>query len=378
MIIDTDAHVEEHPAMFARLAEDPAWAALAPRVVEGPDRAYWWIGARLVPNPHGWGAMTAGTPHRPAATEDPTRRSHVGSQLLTDPAARLQEMDAEGIDLSVVFPTLFLLYPLAPDPGLATALCQAYNDWMAETLAPFAQRLKWVATLPHHDPEAAVAALERAVAQGAVGVQILGTAGETAWDHPMWEPLWAAAERAAMPICVHVGWSQPSLTQLASNIYTSIVGPFVLPLMTALTSFIGGRILDRHPRLKVGFFEGGVEWAPFWLDRLARFYRQPPGGMDRRLLPDRHPLEYVRDGNVVFSCELDEARIAMAAEAIGNDAIVYASDLPHSHRVFDAIGQFRARTDLDEETKAKILSHNGLRFYGARLGVSVAEGGSAG
>jgi len=79
-------------------------------------------------------------------------------------------------------------------------------------------------------------------------------------------------------------------------------------------------------------------------------------------LPARNPREYVADGRVFFSCELDEARIAMVSDAIGDDCILYSSDLPHAHRVFDAIALFRARKDVPEATKAKILA-NGARFF---------------
>ena len=53
----------------------------------------------------------------------------------------------------------------------------------------------------------------------------------------------------------------------------------------------------------------------------------------------------------------------MVADAIGDDCILYSSDLPHAHRVFDAIALFRDRRDIAEETKAKILG-NGTRFFG--------------
>ena len=110
--------------------------------------------------------------------------------------------------------------------------------------------------------------------------------------------------------------------------------------------------------------EAGVEWVPYWLDRMERFYKQPPGGAKKSDLPARNPREYVAAGRVCFSCELDEARIGMVAEAIGHDCILYSSDLPHAHRVFDAIALFRGRRDVPETTKAKILA-NGARFFAA-------------
>lgn len=48
---------------------------------------------------------------------------------------------------------------------------------------------------------------------------------------------------------------------------------------------------------------------------------------------------------------------------IGDDCILYASDLPHAHRVFNAIKIFRERKDIKESTKTKILEENGPRFF---------------
>jgi hypothetical protein len=95
---------------------------------------------------------------------------------------------------------------------------------------------------------------------------------------------------------------------------------------------------------------------------MERFYRQPPGGSKKSDLPARNPREYVQAGRVFFSCELDEARIGPVSQAIGDDCILYSSDLPHAHRVFDAIKVFRGRKDVEEPTKAKILA-NGARFF---------------
>jgi len=145
-------------------------------------------------------------------------------------------------------------------------------------------------------------------------------------------------------------------------VYEAMITPFVLPIFMGFSSIIASGVLERFPSLKVGFFEAGVEWVPYWLDRMERFYRQPPGGSKKADLPVRNPVEYVRQGRLYFSCELDEKRIAMVSEAIGDDCILYSSDLPHAHRVFDALELFRKRTDVAEATKRKILS-NGRRFF---------------
>ena len=113
-VFDTDAHVEECEETFAALQNRPEFAGAAPRVVEGERRAFWLIEGRTFPRLSGNGVHTFGSPHvkRAAGHVDAERRARIESQELRDPAARLQDMDAEGIDVSVLFPTLFLVWQL--------------------------------------------------------------------------------------------------------------------------------------------------------------------------------------------------------------------------------------------------------------------------
>ncbi len=101
----------------------------------------------------------------------------------------------------------------------------------------------------------------------------------------------------------------PGDQQLYDNVDETMITPFALPIFMGFSSILIGGVLERFPRLKAGFFEAGVEWVPYWLDRMERCYRQPPGGSKKSDLPARNPREYVQAGRVFFSCELDEARI---------------------------------------------------------------------
>jgi predicted TIM-barrel fold metal-dependent hydrolase len=359
-IFDTDAHVEESEETFASIKAMEG----APRVIEGEKRAFWLIEGRTFPRLSGNGVHTFGSPHlkRASGHVDPERRARVESQELRDPRARMQDMDHEGIEVSVVFPTLFLVWPLADSPALVRALCRSYNEWIAAKCAATGGRIRWVATLPLPDVEGTVEEVRRAKKLGACGVMTLGTAGHMKLDDRRLDPFYKECEQQGLPVCVHVGWSFPPISDLYDNVYETMITPFVLPIFMGFSSVLIGGVLERFPKLKVGFFEAGVEWVPYWLDRMERFYKQPPGGSKKSDLPARNPREYVAEGRVYFSCELDEARIAMVSEAIGDDCIVYSSDLPHAHRVFDAIELFRNRKDIVEGTKAKILA-NGARFF---------------
>src|SRR5207237_5240685 len=79
-----------------------------------------------------------------------------------DPQARLRDMDSEGIDLAVLFPSVAFYLPETSDPALTAALCRAYNDWLADYCRAAPSRLFGVAMLPLADIDASIHELERA------------------------------------------------------------------------------------------------------------------------------------------------------------------------------------------------------------------------
>ncbi len=365
MIFDSDAHVEESSQTFASLEASEEFVKAIPRITEGSKRAFWLIEGKVFPKLTGKGVFTFGTPHGPSEGDqsDKARKTSRRSQELTDPKARLHTMDEEGIDISVIFPTLFLTYPIGEDPAFRRALCRSYNTWMARKCKDSQGRLRWVATLPLPDISASVEELDYARELGACGFLTLGTAGDMLLDDPRMDPLYRVAEKYGIPVCVHVGWAYPPLTALYDNVFRSQTSAFVLPIFMAFVSILAGGVLDRFPKLKVGFFEAGVEWVPYWVDKLERLHRQPPGGLLKKDLPARYAHEYIQEGRVYFSCELNEKRISEVVRDIGDECILYASDIPHAHRVFDAVRLFRKRTDIAESTKERILGKNGERFF---------------
>ena len=90
-----------------------------------------------------------------------------------DPASNLRDMDREGIDVSVLFPTigLYIMWRDDIDPELSAAICRAYNTWLADYCDHDRKRLYGVMLLPLQDPARAVAELKHAREKlGLVGI----------------------------------------------------------------------------------------------------------------------------------------------------------------------------------------------------------------
>src|SRR2546425_7295575 len=137
VVVDADAHVEEHELTFSDKYLDPAFRTHRPQVVATDGLAYWMIEEQLFPRRLGRGCHNLGTPtsyggKRTLFTQ--AKPESLESLELRDAGARLRDMDAEDLGVAVLYPTLFLAYPLTVNPALGTALGSAYNRWMADTI----------------------------------------------------------------------------------------------------------------------------------------------------------------------------------------------------------------------------------------------------
>src|SRR5438128_8878424 len=91
---------------------------------------------------------------------------------ITDVPTRLRDMDKEGIDISVLFPTGGFGVTQLPEKDYAAAFCRGYNDWVASVCAE-SPRLKGVGLVPFQDVDAAVKEVNRAIAKlGLVGITV--------------------------------------------------------------------------------------------------------------------------------------------------------------------------------------------------------------
>src|SRR4030081_2449529 len=95
-----------------------------------------------------------------------------------DAAQNLADNDREGIDLQIIYPTGGLMLSRVREPDYATALCQAYNDWLYDWCSADKKRLKGVALVPLHvDVRAAIDEMERAMSRRPPG----GGVGNTSY-----------------------------------------------------------------------------------------------------------------------------------------------------------------------------------------------------
>jgi predicted TIM-barrel fold metal-dependent hydrolase len=368
--IDADGHLEESPATFANAYLDPVFRAQRPRVVGVDGLAYWDIDEQLFPRRVGRGCNNLGTPTsfdgKPTAHSQGKPES-VGCMELTDIEARLQIMDEEEIAVQVIYPTLFLAYPLSSNPAFVTALCASYNRWLGDRLSKH-ERLKWAAVVNLDEPETAVREVHEAKRLGAAAVMLLGTAGDRQLDDAKFFPFYEAVCEEKIPLAVHVGWACPSINNLYNHIYPSGVVAFHFPVLMGLAALISGGVYDRFANLTTVFLEAGCMWVPFMIDRLDHRYKHQ-GKKLAAFLPQSKPvqklpaMEYIKRGNLYFSAELEDSLLPHVLELVGETQIVMGTDMPHGDRERFAARLLQERKDITVTAKTNILERNPARLY---------------
>jgi predicted TIM-barrel fold metal-dependent hydrolase len=368
---DSDGHVYESEATFSDAYWDPALKDRKPFVVElANGRLSWMIDGRAFPISSGPNQGLGGTPASrggvPSRLADHTNPNTLESSEFRSAAARLRQLDLEGIYLQVNYPTMLLTWPLAYDPALGAAIARSYNSWMADISSQAPTRLKWVTVIDPGDPAEAAREIERTKSLGSSGVMLLGMAGTTHLDDPSMEPIWDAAASTDLPVAVHVGFCCPPLGSLYTTSNDTMVVPFAFTVLMGFQRIVSTGLLDRYPSLRVGFLEAGCSWVDFMVERITERLEGPLGNRrdGREYSSQLLPAEYITRGQMFFGFEVGEGQLAYFVERYGADPLLYATDIPHVHRINDSVELLEQRKDLSAETKRKLLVDNTARFYG--------------
>jgi predicted TIM-barrel fold metal-dependent hydrolase len=286
-----------------------------------------------------------------------------------DAEARLRDMDREGIEVSVNYPTALLLVNQVA-PGPATDLCRVYNDWaFAKFTGPTDDRVRTMALVPLSDTDAALREARRAVTElRAPGIMVSPYCGARHLDDPALEPLWSLVEELGVAVGVHGGrGTTPPLLPMQAfrdqRRYYAMAHPF--GQMMAVGDLAMGGVLARHPNLRVAFLEAGIGWVRWYVDRLDESWESVS---DRAAEADPvievPPSEYVLGGNCFFSCEPDEPGLERYIELVGADRVLFSSDYPHFDCKFPLSVEALAAAGLPDPLFEKITSTNPSRLYG--------------
>lgn len=283
-----------------------------------------------------------------------------------DAETQLADMDLEGIATSVLYPTAGLSLGELREPEYAVAYCRAYNDWLSDYCKMDPKRLKGIALMPLQDVPAACRELERCVRDlGMVGAMFptyFRTGPQSPGDR-FYDPFYATAQDLGVPVAFHASGGAARSNERFPTFLALHIHSHVPEQMAMLTCTLLEGVLERFPRLSLGFMEAGCGWVPYWVEHIDDEWEKR-----REEAPlQAKPSEYAFSGRCYFGVEPGERMIPIVAQMIGEGQLLYASDYPHWDSDWpDTVTTLRDRSDLSDSLKARILSENARGFYGLR------------
>lgn len=276
-IIDADAHVQEPPSLW----QDRVPAKLkqrAPRVETTEYGDFWIFDDGKHKQPVGF-TVAAGLSY---LDYGPYGRRYDEIRPGTyDPAARLADMEIDGIHAQVLYPSVTLLgaKTYSDDRELQCACVRAYNEWLTEFCAAGDGRLIPQAIMPTTGLDDAVAELRWALDHGHRGAVISRMpSGEFEYGEAD-DPFFAMANEAGMPVVVHIGsFLRPNPSEKRRD-FTDLgflgsagaikAGSHTLPVASDLL-FSG--MFDKFKDIRLVLVEANIGWIPTLLEQTDDMY----------------------------------------------------------------------------------------------------------
>jgi predicted TIM-barrel fold metal-dependent hydrolase len=292
-----------------------------------------------------------------------------------DPHVQLADMDAEGIDIQVLYPTMCLQLGWHKETEVAVDIARAYNDWLADFCSVNPQRLKAVAMVALQDVEAAIKEVRRAVTElGHVAVMMPTNVRDRDIGKRRFWPFYEEVERLGVPLAIHGGTGASERMHGRFDTFIAVhTVAFPFECMAALTGLVFAGVPEVLPTLKIAALEASCGWIPFLMDRMDEEFEKR-GAREAPLLK-RKPSEYLTCDRFYYGFELEETTLPYVIERIGADRLVYASDYPHWDTEWPhSLRTFLERDDVTDAQKRQILGDNPQRFYGFKAEVPTPVG----
>jgi uncharacterized protein len=316
---------------------------------------------------------------------------------------RLADMETDGIDVSVLYPTTMLGLQSMKDVEFGRVQARVYNDWCAEHLKEGEGRLFGAGALPPiHEPDDVQGVVDEiqhvAELPGMVSV-FMRPNPAIDWRYfndAVYDPIWSALQDTELPVAFHP-FLAPDLPGacdalklarayandtyqpleefeaakaaagdgiMLPNIYFTQAIANPVDVMSALCYITSGGVAERFPGTKFMFLEANGGWLVPWLERLDHHAKKFSWDVPwLKMLPS----EYFRR-QCWISFDPDESMLAFTANSplCGADRIIWASDYPHPDAKFPGVTEELAEAleSLTFEQKRMITSESAIALYG--------------
>jgi predicted TIM-barrel fold metal-dependent hydrolase len=367
--ISADDHVQEHPEVWTKRMSKAKWGDRIPHVERQADGTERWVvdGQKIDLD-----GVAIGGAAMPDRAREPQRWDEVPKVVYT-PRERLAAMDVDGVDYSVLYPSVAgragETFGRLKDAELELACVQAYNDFLIDEWTSVSPRFIAQCIVPLAPIDAMVAEIKRAVGKGHRGV-VMPSVPMMLRDvphinEPVYDPLWATCQELDVPVCFHSGVTRdiqfPPYAGFSPEI-ASCMEAITRPVSAVLVmaNFLFARILERFPKLNVIWAETSLAWGAYELELADhQFERQRLHTEGYDLLPSQL---FKRQCHIVgwFDTSGMETR-----HHIGLKSLLWSTNFPQSTSTWPESRKAIARSfeGVPEKERKQVLVDNAARLY---------------
>jgi predicted TIM-barrel fold metal-dependent hydrolase len=300
---------------------------------------------------------------------------------------RTRSVDLLGFASQLMFTTALLNFSNVLESGtdhdLAYAVARAHTRHMVD-FCSVDRRLLATGYVPLLDFERTARAAREAIEMGAKALLIPSRCPDDhSPSHIGFDPLWAMAQEANLPIVFHVGGGGTLLEKAYFNNGLPPVPDFhggddnfksidymaigYAP-MKALTALIVDRVPDRFPTLKFGVIEQGASWVPGWMRNMDSAHNAFYKNEERLQKMSLKPSEFVQRQVRVTPYPHEDTGWIIANT--GDEVCLFSSDYPHVEGGRNPIKRFETSMQTagtSEAQKQRFYCDNFVDLMGSGL-----------
>ena len=378
-IVSVDDHLVEHPRVWQDRVPE-RMKETAPKIIEVDGTHQWSFDGGTYPT-IGLNAVAGKPPEQWGM--DPVRYEDMIPGCY-DPAARVKDMDVDGVQAALCFPSFpgfgGGMFHRANDKELALECVKAWNDfYIDEWCATAPDRYIPLSILPTWDVELCVAEAQRVAAKGCRTVSFPDSPtslGLPSFHSDHWDPLWAVLSETQMPASLHFGSGAfvpgfsfsaikpvPGQMHVPDAPFAVAITLFSSTLMWTTVDLLFSGKLQQFPNLQFSLAEGGIGWVPYILERSDFVWERHRYYQDIDF--DARPSDLFREH--FWGCFIDDQHGVESRHKVGIDRIMLEIDFPHSDSNWPNSRKRAAEVlaDVPDDECAKIVETNArtmLRF----------------